>query len=173
MRIIRRILSARTKAAIQIANIRDFDVDRVHVLFESQFFLGVNALTAVTNEGDYANDKEGGQGVKSKNLGANEDGGQERVGCPAKDGGVTEGCSKRQGNAHHGGYPSAECGSDGEQRRDFAALEPDGNRCNRECKFQNPVAGKNRRANGGSICKAIINQVRAQARVAALVPRPA
>lgn len=98
---------------------------RILRLLQPDFLLCVDGLAAVACVGDRAYDKESGERVEAEHLGADEDGGEQRVRRAAEDRRVSEGCCEWEGNSHDGCDDRAEGGADGEQRGDLAALEPD------------------------------------------------
>ena len=94
-------------------------------LLQSNLLLCVDGLAAVACVGDGADDEESGERVEAEHLGADEDGGEQRVRRSAEDRRVPEGRREREGDSHDGCDDRAEGGADGEQRGDFAALESD------------------------------------------------
>ena len=94
-------------------------------LLETELLLRVDGLATVAGVGYRAYNKEGGERVESENLCADKDGGEKRVRGSTEDGCITEGRCKRERYAYDGRDDGPERSADGEQRGNFASLEPD------------------------------------------------
>ncbi len=86
-----------------------------------------------------ADNKENRQIAKAKDLAANKDGREQRVGGAAKDGGITQRGAELDGHAENPGEHDTQTGPDGEQRRHLATLITCGKRGDGECEFERPV----------------------------------
>ena len=78
---------------------------------------GVDRLVHVEQISHNADDEERWQITEAKDLAANKDGREQRIGGAAKNGGVAQRGAELDGHAENPGEYDTQAGSDGEQRR--------------------------------------------------------
>lgn len=108
-------------------------------IFLRALLQGIDRFVHVEQVSNDADNKEYRQIAKAKDLTANKDGCEQRIGGAAKDGGVSQRGAELNGHSENPGEHDTQAGSDRKQRRHLATLISCGKRGNGECEFERSV----------------------------------